>query len=222
MAFDNQQEQQQKPVATTGAAGWGAQQQNFQTGYNALGNAMQQEGKTADLWSALGKANEATTQQGMEAMRRQAAQSLYANRGSLGGGGGLAALQQANSRSAFDQANMATQANAQRAALAQQAQEATVGAQQQIAQAAGQRYRMLQDQQQRQVRINQALDAARQIMQRNAGAVFTSQTDRNKTINEVQREVLATETDPQVIAAVQQYMYGLSHGSEKTPNSIDV
>jgi hypothetical protein len=222
MAFDDQQQQQQKPVPMTGQQSFGAQEQNLQTGYGALGNVMQQAGKTADLWSSIGKANEASTAQGLQAMRRQAAQTLYANRGSLGGGGGLAAMQQANTANQLAQNQAVQQANLQRAQLAAQGQEAGIGAQQQIAQAAGQRYRMLQDQQQRQVRINQALDMARQVMQRNAGTVFTTGADRMKALNEINREVLATESDPQVIAAVQQYLHGLMSGNENVPNTIDV
>lgn len=221
MAFDDQN-QKQPAIPTTGPSSFAPQQQALQTGLGALGQQQKLAGQTGDIWSSIAKANEAQGAGAMDALRRQAATSLNANRSSLGGGGGLAAMQQADQSTGYALSNMATQQEAQRAQLAQQGQQAQIGAQGQIAQAAGERYRILQDQQQRQHRINAALDAARQVMQRHAGAFFTTNADRLKATNDIQREVLGTESDPKVIAAVQQYVDGLRNGNEATPNTIDV
>jgi hypothetical protein len=221
MAFDDQN-QPKGYVPTSGPSSFAPQQQALQTGLGALSKQQDIAGHTADLWSGIAKANERQSADAMNALRRQAATNLYANRGSLGGGGGLAAMQQADQSAGYALSNMAAQQEANRAALAQQGQQAQLGAQQQIAQAAGERYRILQDQQQRQIRINQALDAARQVMQRHAGTFFTTDADRQKAAGDIQREVLATESDPQVIAAVQNYLQNLRSGQEKTPNTIDV
>ena len=223
MAFDDpNQNKASTQIPTTGPSSFAPQQQALQTGLGALGQQQKLAGTTGDIWSSIARANEAQGADAMNALRRQAATSLNANRGSLGGGGGLAALQQADQSTGYALGNMATQQEAQRAQLAQQGQQAQIGAQGQIAQAAGQQYKILQDQQQRQVRVNQALDAARQVMQRHAGTFFTTNADRLKATNDIQREVLATESDPQVIAAVQQYVEGLRNGNEATPNTIDV
>ena len=201
-------------------ASWVQQQGAYQTGLDALGNEIGQAQKTGDIWSNIQKAGEAQTQQGMSALRKQAATNLYANRGSLGGGGGLAGLQQAQSKSAADLTAATTQANAQRAQLADQAQQAQLGAQQQIAQAAGQRYKMMQEQGQRQVRVNQAVDLARQIMQRNAGTIYTTANDKKKAIDQIRSEVLSVETDPAVQQAVENYIAALKSGEEDVPNTI--
>lgn len=221
MAFDDQN-QKQPAIPTTGTSSFAPQQQALQTGLGALGQQQKLAGQTGDIWSSIARANESQGTEAMNALRRQAVTSLNANRGSLGGGGGLAALQQADQSTGYALGNMAAQQEAQRAQLAQQGQQAQIGAQGQIAQAAGERYRILQDQQQRQHRINAALDAARQVMQRHAGTFFTTNADRLKATNDIQREVLGTESDPQVIAAVQQYVDGLRNGNESTPNTIDV
>jgi len=201
-------------------ASWAQQQESYQTGLGALGNEIGQAQKTGDIWSNIQKAGEAQTQQGMSALRKQAATNLYANRGSLGGGGGLAGLQQAQSKSAADLTAATTQAYAQRAQLAGQAQQAQLGAQQQIAQAAGQRYKMMQEQGQRQVRVSQAIDSARQIMQRNAGTIYTTSNDKNKAIDQIRAEVLSVETDPAVQQAVENYIAALKSGEEDVPNTI--
>lgn len=218
MAFDDQN-RQNPAIPTTGPSSFAPQQQALQTGLGALGQQQKLAGQTGDIWSGVARANEAQGADAMNALRRQAATSLNANRGSLGGGGGLAALQQSDQSTGYALGNMATQQAAQRAQLAQQGQQAQIGAQGQIAQAAGERYRILQDQQQRQHRINASLDAARQVMQRNAGTIFTTPGDKARAAKQIQTEVLATESDPQVIAAVQQYMADLQSGAD-VPNTI--
>jgi len=210
-----------KPTPTTGAGAFGAAQNDWQTGYNALGNQQKIAGQTGDLWNTIQTTQQAQTQQGLDAMKRQAAQALYANRGSLGGGGGLAAAQQANQANAQNVGAFTTAANAQSAQTAAQGQQAQLGAQGQIAQAAGNQYKMIQDQQQRQTRVNQALDSARSIMARYSGTLFTTAGDKQKAANAIQQEVLKTESDPAVIDAVQQYVNGLLNGSESSPGSIN-
>lgn len=217
MAFDDQT---RNPVPTTGPSAFAPQQQALQTGLGALGQQQKLAGQTGDIWSSIAKANEAQGADAMNALRRQAATGLYANRGSLGGGGGLAAAQQSDTNTGYALGNMAAQQAAQRAQLAAQGQQAQIGAQGQIAQAAGERYRILQDQQQRQHRINAAIDAARQVMQRNAGTIYTTSGDKDRAAKQIQTEVLGTESDPQVIAAVQQYIDSLRSGQENVPNTI--
>ena len=99
MAFDPTYKTSAAPNGTMSTedkhASWVQQQGAYQTGLDALGNEIGQAQKTGDIWSNIQKAGEAQTQQGMSALRKQAATNLYANRGSLGGGGGLAGLQQA-------------------------------------------------------------------------------------------------------------------------------
>ena len=197
-------------------------QDAFNTGYNALGQQAKLAGNTADVWSGIQQANQAQTAQGLAALKRQAATNLYANKGSLGGGGGLAAAQGANAQSAFNAANFNTQANTNRAQVAQQANQAGIDAQGQIATSAGNQYKMLQDQQQRQTRINAALDSARAISKRLSGTIFTTGADKNKMIAAINQEVLGTETDPEVIAAVQNYTAGLQNGSTDVPGSINI
>lgn len=219
----------QSPYTETGSAvdpnsaprkeAWAKGQQAFETGYGALGNQITEAGKTGDIWAGLQKANEAQTSQGMENLRRQAAQGLYQSRGSLGGGGGLAAIQGANAANAYQLGNFNTQANAQRAQTAQQAQAANLAAQGTIASAAGNQYKMLQEQQNRQIRLNAALDAARSIMKRYAGSVYTTDADRQKAADSIRQEVLATETDPMVIAQVNKFIQNL--GQYDNPGSID-
>lgn len=210
------------PSNTGRAQTWQQGQNAFNTGYAALGKQQQLAGQTGDLWAGIAKANEAQNQQGQQAIQRGAAANLYANRGSLGGGGGLAALQNAGAASALAQGQYGAGVNQQRAQTAEQGQQAQIGAQGTIASAAGNQYKMLQDQQQRQARINASLDSARSIMQRYAGSVFTTGADRQKAINAINTEVLGTETDPAVIAGVQQYIAGLQHGSQNPENTINL
>ena len=223
MAFDTTSDPTSKPasVPTTGAAGWQQSQNAFNTGYSALGNQQKIAGQTGDVWSGIAAAQHAQDQQGLDALKRQAAATLYSNRGSLGGGGGLAAAQQNNAALGQTVGQYTSQANAQAAQTAQAAQQAQLGAQGQIAQAAGNQYKMIQDQQQRQTRVNQALDSARSILSRYSGTIFTTSTDKQKAANAIQQEVLATETDPAVIAAVQNYTQGLLNGSVQSPGSIN-
>lgn len=223
MAFDQMGQQQTDLTSPQGKSqAWQAQQEALQTGLGALQGQIAEAGKTGDIWANLQKAGEAQTKQGMDALRRQAAQALYASRGSLGGGGGLAGLQQQQQASAANMTQAVTQANAQRAQLAAQAQQAQMGAQEQIAQAAGARYKMLQEQTQRQNRINQALDAARQVMQRNAGTIYTTADDKKRAADQIRSEVLAVETDPAVIQAIEGYISDLTSGRENVAGTIDL
>ena len=199
---------------------WQAGQTAFDTGMGALGNQIATAQKTGDVWSGIQKATEAQTAQGMENLKRQAATSLYQSRGSLGGGGGLATIQNANASNAYNLSNFNTQANAQRAQQAQQAQEAQMGAQGQIAQAAGQQYKMLQDQQNRQNRVNSALQMARDVVKRSISGLGLIVTDneRQRAANAIKTEVLANETDPEVINAVNQFVSNL--GDYSVPGTI--
>lgn len=193
------------------AASFQQGQAAFDTGMGALSNQIATANKTGDVWAGIQKASEAQSQQGLDALKRQAAATLYQSRGSLGGGGGLATLQNANAKSAYDMTNFNTQANAQRAAQAQQAQQALMGAQGQIATAAGTQYKMLQEQQNRQNRVTSALDSARAIMKRSVGGLglLVTNTDRQRAANAIKTEVLANETDPLVIDAVNQFVANL-------------
>ena len=217
MAFDDQQVD---PKLREPA--FQEQQSALQQGIGALTQEQNIAGKTGDIWSQIQRANEAQNQQGLAALRRQAAQTLYANRGSLGGGGGLAALQQGAASAGQTQMNAVAQANAQRAALAQEGQQAQLGAQGQIAEAAAQKYRIFQDQQNRQNRINQALSAAEDAAKHAIGGfgLFVTQADREKQAKAIRQQVLATETDPEVINAVNQFINNL--GSYNNPSAIGV
>ncbi len=186
-------------------------QQAFDTGQAALSQQIATAQKTPDIWAGIAAANQAQSQQGLDALKRQAASSLYQSRGSLGGGGGLAAIQQANAKNAYDMTNYNVQNNAQRAQQAQQAQEAQLAAQGTIASAAGQQYKMIQDQQNRQNRVNSALSTARDIMKRSVGGLglVVTDADRQRAANAIKTEVLANETDPTVIKAVNDFIANL-------------
>lgn len=217
MAFDDQQVD---PKLREGE--FAKQQQALETRLGALTQQQKIAGQTGDIWSQIQRANEAQTQQGLEAMRRQAAQVLYANRGSLGGGGGLQAMQQGAATSGRAVMDAVAQANAQRAALAQQGQQAQIGAQQQVAEAAAQQYRVYQEQQDRQNRINQALAVAEDAAKHAIGGfgLFVTQADREKQAKAIRQQVLATETDPYVIEAVNRFIDNL--GSYNNPGAIGI
>ena len=220
MAYDDQDPT--KPIPTTGPGAFQAGQNALQTGLGALGKTQQIAGQTGDLWGGIQATAKAQTQTGLDALKQQAARAVYANRGSLGGGGGLAALQQNNAGLATSAGEFNTQANAQQAQLAQQGQQAQLAAQGQIASAAGGQYRILQDQQQRQTRLQEAMIRAQEIMSRYAGTIYTSSGDKQKAANQINTEVLANESDPTIIAAIKQYQQNLLNGSEVVPNTLNV
>lgn len=175
----------------------------YAQGLDALQKQQAELGNTGGAWDAMLKAQNTLSDRSRQQIERQGGRALYQSRGSLGGGGGLAAVQNADAQNANNVANFNAQDQSARAGMMQQAQAAKVEALGAQAGAAGQRYKMMQEHTAgKQNRINQAVAAARQIIKEEGGSLYTTDKDHQRMRARMQQELLASETDPDVIAAV--------------------
>lgn len=164
---------------------------------------------------------EQATAKGVQAIQGNAARAQAGGQGLYGGGRGLAlmrsaALQTGQAEGAYQsQQSMAHNALLAEAALQQQklAQGQT--------EIAGEKQKILQAQAGRQAKLNSALASAQSIINAEKGTIYTNEADKIRMVNRIRQEVLANETDPQVINAVKQLIYGLGSGSYDIKGSLE-
>lgn len=214
----------------TGTPDYSQANQTWQKGQNlsadyaksldAQGNALQQGVNTAD--SNIGTFDKGT-QQGLEAIQGQSARASANGQGLYGGGRGLSMLRSAALQRGQAEGQFNSQQAQARNALSVAANQARMLQAQGNTEIIGEKQKILQQQAARQGHMNTALDSARGIADSIAkGQWFTvNEEDKKNMVNRIRREVLANETDPQTIQAVEDFITQIGNGQYNASGKID-
>lgn len=198
-----------QPAPQNPQENWAAQQALQQ---EKMANLNKQVGVYEQGVSQLGQAQAA----GQSALRARSDQALAGSRGMLGGGRGLAMLQQAAlTRGAAENEQKLGYQQAM-----QQAQLQAAGAQGELL---SEKSKMLQQGAVSKGRANEAVGKAKSILSEVAGDQwFTfSDEDRKAVVQRIQREVLEAEADPAVRDALVQYMNDVATGKVNASGLYD-
>lgn len=155
-------------------------------------------------------------QRGLQALRVQNARATAGSRGMLGGGRGLALLRQA----ALERGAAEGENEMKFAGDIGQAQARAAGAQTEFLTEKG---KYLQQGAIRQQKVNTALAAAQKEFDAVVGDqwVTFNDEDRARVASNIRAKVLAGETDPMVINAVEEYIYKVVSGKENAAYKYD-
>ena len=158
----------------------------------------------------------AAQQKAQQALRARSDQALAGSRGMLGGGRGLAMLQQAALTRGAQEGEMSV---AQQQAM-QQAKLAAQGAE---AELLGEKAKMLKAAADSQARANQAVASAKKFLEERAGDQWFTfdDEDRKAVVDRIQKELLASEADPTVRKALVDYMNSVLQGKENASGLYD-